>query len=253
VAVGETAGRAAVRFSRDGLDWLQVDDAQMAPGALNGVALTPDGFVAVGRDVSREDYDAAVFVSADGLHWDRVAVNDLTIIGPDDSEFDDLIAFAGGLMAVGRRNPVDDRRGCEQLLEGAFVASTETGLSCGWGRTTLWVSQDGGRTWHGGEPVDPPGNQAVPPDRPRSYYQVAAGGPGLVNLSEDDDGPLVWISGNGLDWRAIGSEPRIPQGPGIADIEILGRRIIAVGEDWDPNDPDQVAGASVWIGEAAPF
>ena len=246
--------RMRIWFSPDGRSWEPVGDGDgdLGAGRLTSVVWAGDGFVAAGVDTSAEHYDAAVWRSDDGRAWERVAANDPTIVGADDTEFDSLVAFAGGVFAAGRRNPVEERKECEELIGGAAIARVETSLSCGWGRTTLWVSKDG-RRWRGGQPVAPAPGGAMPAGRPMDYHIVRAGGPGLVNVIQADDGLLVWVSADGLDWKPVTSRPPMPPKSTFSDLVIYGRHIVAVGEEWDPDAPNEVSRGVVWIGEAAPF
>jgi hypothetical protein len=89
----------------DGLMWTgpidgplrPVDGSAFAQSAIQGVAATDAGFVAVGRGLG--DLRPYVWRSVDGDRWTRTALDD-DVFPPDDA-IHDLAAVDGGLLAVG--------------------------------------------------------------------------------------------------------------------------------------------------------
>ncbi len=78
---------------------------------------------------------------------------------------------------------------------------------------------------------------------------MSAGGPGIINLGEDGLGNvLLWLSDDGRSWRA--DTPISPFRKGadmVSGVAAVGRRLVAVGEVWDPQSGLPGAPA-VWIG-----
>lgn len=100
---------AAVWVSVDGLDWTLVSEDVATfggPGNQEMVAVTAGGpgLVAVGWDYSGGDGNAAVWTSADGTTWSRVA-DDAVFGGSGDQQMTGVMAAAGGLVAVGLDGP----------------------------------------------------------------------------------------------------------------------------------------------------
>jgi len=65
------------------------------------------GLVAVGHNAPGDgDVDAAVWESADGITWTRVAHDEAVFGGPDHQWMQAVVVGGPGLVAVGRQNPV---------------------------------------------------------------------------------------------------------------------------------------------------
>ena len=241
VAVGSHRNRAAIWTSSDGLVWHAVDPAaaRLGIGVVSDVAATGDGLVAVGTiDDPAGTHDGAVWVSADGTNWARVADADPGLTGPDETELSRVISFAGGLFIVGNHGSHEERVRCERLLGGVasldVAPPPQTALSCGWGREHHWLSPDGS-SWVRLPPLDPlPGQPQPPGRRPIEFRILAAGGPGLVNLAEDTVPPegdtRIWVSADGRAWLPV--DPPFPvAGSTQAGIRVVGRHIVAIGEN----------------------
>ena len=192
VAVGTSAGRAAIWTSADARTWRAVDlgPAGFGKGSVADIVIAGDRLIAVGTiDDAAGTHDGGVWVSPDGIEWSRVAAADPTITGPDETEPWRVVPFAAGLFMIGNHGPHEERVRCENLLGGmASLADTpppETALSCGWGREHHWLSADAS-AWLRLPPRDPlPGQPAPAGVRPNEFRLVGAGGPGIVNLAED--------------------------------------------------------------------
>jgi hypothetical protein len=256
VAVGSSGDRAAIWTSSDGLSWEAVDPpaAGLDIGAVSDVALTDDRLIAVGTiDDKAGTHDGAIWLSDNGSDWTRAADKDPTMTGPDETELWRVIPFAGGLFVVGNYGTHEERVRCEQLL-GAIASlemdpPAETALSCGWGREHHWISSDGS-SWRRLPPLDPlPGQLAAPGQRPIEFRLLAAGGPGLVNLAENNVPPdgdsRIWVSSDGIGWEPVDPAFPGPAGSVQAGLAVSGRRIVAVGESTAPGP-----GVGITIGEA---
>jgi hypothetical protein len=102
-------GRAVVWVSQDGWTWERIphDEAIFGdPGGNVGtyqdmVAIAAAGsrLVAVGSDRSGGDSDGAVWISADGLTWERIADNEEAFGGPGDQGLDSVMVGGPGLLA----------------------------------------------------------------------------------------------------------------------------------------------------------
>lgn len=190
---------AAVWVSADGLVWEQVPhDAQVFGGAGDHVMLDVTvggpGLVAVGViDPSGfgagrwqglvgvgplEELDGAIWVSSDGLSWERVTDPAGAFTGEGDQIITAVISGGPGLIAVGASN--DD--------------------------AVVWVSEDG-FTWR-----MVPQDEEVFGGRSNEWiFDVTLGGPGVVAVGVDWDCPpcggvprsVVWVSANGLDWSRV--------------------------------------------------
>jgi hypothetical protein len=111
VAVGNDdasgdGGAAAVWWSKDGLAWNRVvhDDAVfggVAQQYMWWVTVGGPGLVAVGHDGSGGDQDAAVWTSADGITWSRVAHDETLFGGSGDQRMVSVTSDGVGVIAVG--------------------------------------------------------------------------------------------------------------------------------------------------------
>lgn len=177
---------------------------------------------------SQDEYpaDAAVWVSADGEHWD--AIDDPSFSGVNGDQTDNLGKFdrfqsmrdvtAGplGVLAVGN----DEASG------------------------SVWLSPDG-QSWT--QVVDERWADKIWP-----LNAVVAGGPGWVAVGDDRDGNgWVWVSADGLEWTLIDDESFHSDAQGdrvtLTDVVNTGDRLVAVGGigfDYERNDYERNA---VWI------
>ncbi len=241
VAVGSQGDQAAIWTSLDGSDWQAVDPiaAGLGKGAVSDVALTPAGLVAVGTvDDAAGTHDGAIWISKDGVEWARTAEADPALVGPDETELWQVIAFARGLFVVGNFGSHEDRVECEKAL-GSFASlevrhRLKRRFVCGWGLEHHWLSPDGS-AWVRLPPLDPlPGQPPKPGGRPIEFRLMTAGGPGLVNLAEDSmppDGDTgVWVSPDGIGWQRV--EPAFPGPAGTIQggLVVSERAIVVVGE-----------------------
>ena len=248
--------------SPDGRSWSEVDPeaAGLGPGHVSDVTWTGDAWVAVGKQPGGETWDGAVWRSADGVAWDRIAVDDPSITGPEEEELGRVFALEHGLVALGGAGTHADRQDCEGLLRGegqrgpdiVGVADASLALSCGWLGEARWTSEDGS-TWERAPdaPPDVGGRRLI------EQRVIATGGPGLVVVGAEEPRRVVlgdhigtWVSADGLTWGPVGLSPQFPDGLILADIVVVGRTIVGIGDsEWDqPTGSDGV----VWIGTVSP-
>jgi hypothetical protein len=180
-----------------------------------GVAATGGGFVAVGRDTDPAggNFDAAVWRSADGSTWERVALPADGFSGPESQGMNDVVSTGTGLVAVGR--------------DGLDAAVWRSGDGITWERVSSDVLQG-------------PGAQEM--------IAVVAGGPGLVVVGYDDVGgdrrrdAAVWTF-DGVDWsRAGGDALAAAGGQEMRAVAVVGGQILAAGSDSAGADRD----GAVW-------
>jgi hypothetical protein len=233
------------------LRWVRVEDQEaLADGGISSVAVGGPGLVAVGQaaevveGASPDDdasEDAAVWVSTDGMTWDRVV--DSSFAGESESDCREF--FVGS-------------------QEMTYVAAGPLGVVAA-GRdacsSAVWFSEDG-LTW----------TEAIADDwrsNPLAVEAVAAGGPGWVAVGGDGRGNGgVWVSSNGLDWTAVSDDDLLwadqrvdlydvtAGGPGLVAVGISGTQesgaersvvfVSADGLEWERVSEDAVGGAGLF-------
>jgi hypothetical protein len=162
---------ARVWFSEDGLSWSYIDDPMFGgPGwqFISAVAAGPEGYVAAGTDILGRpgvDNDVGVWVSADGITWNRVAEDTFDI--PRVQRVSAMIHGPEGFVGVGY----------DTLASGSRIPA-------------VWLSADG-ITW---TQIDDP---AFTEPGHRWMNTVTTGGPGLVAAGADGTRPVgdpaVWL------------------------------------------------------------
>jgi hypothetical protein len=225
VAVGwemSTTQNALVWVSDDGTAWTRVEDASLVAGdgdgnhlALTGVTAGGPGLIAVGNTGVADCFDCrrpAVWVSEDGLSWQRLGENALDIAAVETSY--------NGFYRV--------------------VADPQTGalfaLAPGWG---FWASADG-LQWHHVTAAAPgtPLGVAFTPER-------------LVAVGVGADNAQVWASADGgASWGLVDhGNPRFADaseggGTVMSAVTVFGSTFVAVGSEGGPAGMH----AAVWIG-----
>jgi hypothetical protein len=183
-AAGPPPASAAIWVSEDGAVWQRIDDSMLFAGKDNrfdsvvrDIAAGPLGFVAVGS----HGFDAAVWISPDGLSWTRVVDDDLGSGGSSDG-----LQSIGGVTAGGP--------GWVAVGDGDFDA-------------LVWVSSDG-LEWTLITDEDLLGGDMVHAD----LYDVTLSGPrlvavGSIGLTEGTGDTAqqaaIWTSEDGLDWQRL--------------------------------------------------
>ena len=208
VAVGVDWHRtsAAVWWSPDGRDWQRVTrDLPAFSGQrrqwMESVTAAGPGVVAVGHDEDRQA--AAIWVSVDGLTWQRIT-HDQDVFGGN-TELRSVTAGGPGLVAAGH----DFNRDAP-----AFWTSAD-GLT--WQRTTHDEHVFSKRT---------------------ELRSVTAGGPGLVAVGHDFrlDAAALWTSVDGLTWQRVTHDEDVfgsskdPQD--MWSVVVGGPGLVAVGGSW---------------------
>jgi len=206
-----------------GAAWSRIsgDEATFAGADLRSVAAAGPGVVAVGYDDAGGDRDAAVWLSADGLTWQRVPHDEAVFGGPGDQEPTAVASAGPGVVAVGYDDAGGDRD------------------------AAVWVSTDG-LTWqrvpHDDAVLGGPGAQGM--------LAVASGGPGVVAVGYDDAGgdrdAAVWVSTDGLAWQRIPNDAAVFGAGGVQEASGVAAgagRLVAVGYDDAGGDRD----AAVWV------
>ncbi len=226
VAVGSDRGHGVVWVSPDGASWTRINDPAFGPMPddtkdiyrnMYGVARWGGGLVVVGIEGSRDDLDAAVWMSVDGLSW--VRVDDPALGGDGDQTMDSVVAWEGGLAAVGTQGHGDD-------LDAA-----------------VWVSADG-LSWVRVE--DP----ALGGDGGQQLGDVVAWEGGLVAVGGDDSGPdadgVVWVSADGLSWTRV-EHPALGgvDNQYIAGVAVWNGGLVAVGL----HNSDGAWDGAVWMSD----
>ena len=218
---------AAVWVSVDGYTWTRIRDDAVFGGPeqqqISSVTAGGAGLVAVGAAGPYQDTIAAVWVSADGYTWTRLAHDEDVFGGPGNQRMHSVIAGGPGLVAVGS--------------EGSGFES----------HPVVWVSPDG-FTWtrlpNDEDVFGGPGNQRM--------HSVTAGGPGLVatgsrHLSADPFSPavaVVWVSADGYTWTRIAHDEDVFGGNStIGFVTAGGPGLVAGGSDGSFEHPGD---AIVW-------
>jgi hypothetical protein len=198
---------------------------------MNAVTVGGPGLVAVGADCqgtctnypgweNNANLDAAVWTSADGENWDRVAMPEEVAGGPGDQVLLDVVAAGPGLVALGYDDPNYDPRLAEDA--GSAVLPTSS---------VFWVSTDG-TEWE--RLLD--AEAAYSGTEDVRIAAITPGGPGLVAVGQDGTHAAVWVSSDGIEWTRVPHDESVFGGPydiGMSDVTERDGVIIAVG--WDEN------------------
>jgi len=287
---GEADG--AVWTSADGRNWLRVpDDAGVFSGPGNqepyAVAVGGVGLVAVGYDdavssvASDQGWDAAVWVSVDGVNWERVTGNDSVIGGVSKQVMYGLVAGGPGLVAVGADESGGDFDGAvwasidgltwarvphdeavfggsgHQFIVDVVVLSDGAGLAA-WGK-----DENAGAELAFVSPPLPGLEWARVAEGAEDFGSgfsesrgVAAGGSGLVAVGAvGQSGTVltsidaaVWTSVDGVAWHRVTGQQGVLGGvgaQGMIDVVAGGPGYVAIGFD-NPGDEPWSGDAAVW-------
>jgi hypothetical protein len=262
--------RPAVWTSTDGTVWTKIAfDDQILGGASSAlmfdVASTGSGLVAVGGADTGPDRVAAVWTSADGATWTRVAHVPEVFGSVGFTSMFSVTTGGPGLVAVGFQRIADDleagaiwtspdgvtwtRVAADPTVVGGAttsvllnaVAAAGPGLVAGGIErigddfdVAVLTSPDG-VTWTRLPPVPDfsgPGGQFL--------RDLTAGGPGVVGVGRVDTGDLstgtaaVWVSPDGLAWSRVADDPAVFGGNGsyasMEAVTVGGPGLVAVGD-----------------------
>lgn len=230
----------AVWYSTDGEEWTRVPDPDGVFGGpaaqyINAVTVGGPGLVAVGYEWLDGTDAPVVWTSPDGLDWTRVPYDELAFGGEGYPGLSDVIAWDGGLLAVGRQSgdPIAEKGG-------------------------VWVSDDG-IEWRRVETEPGVFDTHAPAKVYASPLGVVAVGGGGVGADGEGQPAMVWWSEDGRTWERIGDRipvfqslhnPSVVSGDGnwagIWDVTTGGPGLVAVGEDgWCTQTGCKVQ-AAVW-------
>ncbi|MGD0273743.1 MAG: hypothetical protein ABSB96_08450 [Gaiellaceae bacterium] len=222
LAVGYENPDAAVWTSEDGLSWQRAakGDPALAGRGIEGmsaIAAGGPGFVAVGGDDMGGDWDAAVWVSKNGLSWKRVGAGTAVFGGNGSQLMRGVVAGGPGLVAVGfdagdaavwvsRRDsswkrahagePVFGGEGKQEMNAVTVGGPGLVAVGSSNGDAAVWTSVDG-ISWRRA----PAGQPAFGGAGEQKMFGVVAGGPGLVAVGYDNGAAAVWVSNDGLIWK----------------------------------------------------
>ncbi len=176
---------AAVWVSPDGRSWTRIDDESGVFGdamsstdepvdqAITDMAGGSLGVIAVGTDGLPSGQDGAIWVSDNGLTWERVLLDQDVFGGEGDQTMHAVVQVSGQVVVVG-----------------------ESG-----GYASAWVSSDRVH-WNRAEVNDESIEAGV---EPSVMNDVAVTPFGLVAVGSSglDMGPAVWLSENGVSWDRL--------------------------------------------------
>ena len=228
--------------------WARVGDKSVLGGPgdeqmLSAVAAGA-GLIAVGRDGTPGDRDAAVWTSGDGRTWSRVAHDEASFAN---AQMHDATGTGALLVAVGSREsdaavwtstdgvawtPVEDAA-AELAGEGdqAMLSVTEGGpglvaVGIDGSNAAAWASVDGS-TWiripHDEALFGGPGSQVI--------VSVTRGGPGLVAVGQDGFDAAAWASVDGLTWSRATVAGAGASGATMRGVAAGSEGLVAVGQD----------------------
>jgi len=234
VAVGTDQTNGAIWTSPDGLTWTRVSDADAALGG-NGeqrivdIAAGAGGLVAIGVDFAPDGDEIAVWLSPDGLTWERIPSTDPLAAETGQSALG-VAAGGPGLVMVGAAE-----------YRGSVVAA-------------VWTSADG-LDWA----RIPHDESLFGGDAESAMTAVAAWDGGLVAVGQDnafDGSPdaAAWFSVDGVTWTQApyafevfsGLSPPFDQQL-MLDVAVGGELIVGVGVE----GPFSEARAAAWAAGTA--
>lgn len=179
---------------------------------MNAVAYDGDRFVAVGSESSGADEHAAVWISTDGVDWNRIPHDEAVFGGPLGEGMSDVTAGGPGFVAVGSIWDWPSAESSEQIVEEA-----------------VWTSPDG-EVWTRIADVGVQGDPALV-----SMNSVISGGPGLIAVGWDFDrytfegNAVVWTSVDGFSWNRVPNQETEFSRAFMSDIAPYDGGYVAVG------------------------
>ena len=192
-----------------GMNWERVPaDVALENGWISAVTAGGPGLVAVGGSTARGD--AQVWLSADGVSWERI---DSDVFGGQEED---------GLRGDGNQVMTDVVSGPFGLVA---VGADENGAA-------VWLSNDG-RSWsrvpHDEEVFGGVGGPAM--------ERVVVGGPGLVAIGSGPEGSAgdgtgaVWVSADAITWTQVVDDDFEVAGENISmtDLTLWNGLLVAVG------------------------
>jgi hypothetical protein len=206
VSADQVSEGAVAAPATDAQSWQRVAHDEATFGGDGGqemfsVTAGGPGLVAVGHDEGREA--AAVWTSADGSVWQRVAHDEQTFGGASSQEMWSVTAGGPGLVAVGADG----------------------------GSAAVWTSSDGS-AWQ----RVPHDEATLGGDDQQWMFSVTAGGPGLVAVGQDRgrEAAAVWTSTDGSAWQRVAHDEQTFGGDDqqtMYSVTVGGPGLVAVGLD----------------------
>lgn len=254
VAVGESAERATVWLSTDGMQWAkaEVADTHSGPSTMNDVTPYDGGFVAVGS--AGVDQCPAVWLSPDGRSWRGISAEiagGLSGFAAGEcalSPMDNVVGRERGLVATGTRLLADEDPSFVDLTtDGPLVWTSFNGFE--WVlRDTAFVPADDIESRYGylknGAPILLEQVAAV-------GTRLFAGGSYELMLSANDlpGFATLWYSeDDGATWQMAGESTLPPSGvlAGVRGLTGWDGGIVLVGSDGAPAGKHPDYGWMTW-------
>jgi hypothetical protein len=258
VQAGAAKDQPAVWFSSDGRNWTAFSLVVRGfdSGIVNDITVDPHGYLAVGYVGSGGQPMAAAWRSSNGADWKRVATDDSVLASGQILMLESVVAYSGGLFAVGQRalpaaqqTCFPDRMGPSPVQSQSPSAAGEPPLAalapCVTSERVRLSSQDGE---HWTELPQVAFGHLKPGDL-NDFHDTRAGGPGLIAIGQsyepDNARPefSLWTSADGARWTRAIDDPHFAWPAYVNAFVVHGDRIIAVGQI--------DTGAAVWIGNRA--
>lgn len=245
------SGGDAVSFVT--LDWRRISSPALGGAGdewMETVTLGGPGLVAAGAECpgsvctlfgAEDGWDAAVWVSSDGVGWIRVLDESGALGGPGDQIILDVAAAGPGLVAVGLEDPSNfgGMRPTDSYWNRAAIPNDEDDVD-----GAIWVSPNG-ESWS--RVVDVDGAFTGPGDQ--SIEAVVKGADRIVAVGSADGTAAVWISEDGLTWRRVRNVPAVigAVSSRIHDVVSTDTGFVAVGtEDLEVSADHYAARGAVW-------
>lgn len=198
--------------SADGFVWQELRDSRAFAGVpdtwidtVSGVTGHGSGLIAVGAQYL---FDASVanaeaWISADGTTWTRAVVSD-----GEDATMNFAYPVADGYVAIGTDG-----------------YSPHAGMQRG---TAIWTSPDGAR-WSRLPSSAIPSGVAIAGVAAANGRFVAAGGDALAQGMAADATSLIWVSSDGIHFRAVPRPLALPSDAVLRGVAWTGSAFVAVG------------------------
>ena len=190
------SSNAAVWYSEEGMNWIRIPDIGTIFGdefsqSMANVTAYKDGFVAVGVEKTGAEIRGAVWLSPNGIAWQRVSHTEEAFGGQD------LFVSLNEVAVVGET----------LIAAGSIQLPNENDMD-----TAVWLSHDAGKTW-----TRMTDSRSALGDPGATRYQLVSGIAQAnnhilligteQNLAGTSPEPyingVIWQSANGTDWERI--------------------------------------------------
>ncbi len=216
-----------------GDDWTRIAHNESVFGGgrvvATGLASNDEGLVAVGvdGDVGAVDAEAGVWVSRDGLSWERIRNAGLTRANGDGVQGMLSVAFGSSRFVAVGASGLETQRSADPSADPSAGSSFDKNghllAEAAFPRVdfdaAVWTSADG-RVWtpvphdeaiFGDEYANPDGDGSMDGDLLPSQWMsdVTSGGPGYVAVGLDVQRAAVWTSPDGIRWSRVPRESEV--------------------------------------------